>query len=202
MENVPKNFLPLLGIRQQQLQEITLGNHGNLGKLIPVKAKNLFDGCIHILQLGHHMAIRINKAGICCLLRHALAAALGAHIFGISGNCIFFSCIAEGQFYFCRGLVICIFGAQHSRLPVAAAGFSEQGKADSIENGGLSGTGIAGNQIQAAGTQVLKVKLHLTRIGAEGRYGQFQRSHFPPSQMDSISSRINSCWTSFMGCPF
>ena len=53
--------------------------------------------------------------------------------------------------------------------------------------------------LESAGAQGREVQLHPARIGAEGGQGQFQRSHFSPSQMDSISSLMKSRWISDMG---
>ena len=188
MENVAEDFLPFLGIRQKQLQEVTLGDHSHLGKLFPVKAQDLFDGSVDVPELGDHPAVGIDQPCIGSLLGHAVSPALGTHVLGVPDDGIFLACITEGQFHFggCGG--ISIFGAKHARLPVAAAGFSEESKADGIEEGGLAGTGVAGDQIQTAGTKAFKIQFHPAGIGAEGRYGQFQRSHFSPSQMDSIRS--------------
>ena len=206
MENIPEDRLPLLGIGKKQLQEIALGDHGHLGKLLPVKTQNIPDGGVDFLGLCYQMTVGVSQGCTCGLLSHgiALVFALGFrfHILRIPGDGIFLSRIAESEGHFCGCGRIGILGAEHTGLPVAATGFTEEGKTDGIENGGLAGTGVTGDQIQSAGSQCFKVQFHHTRIGAEGGHGQFQRSHCSPSQMDSISSRKKSFWISDIGWLF
>ena len=203
VEDIPEDLLTLLGICQQQLQEIALGDHGNLGKLLPVKTQNLPDGAVDFLGLRYQMAVGASQGRAGGLLGHgiALVFALGLrfHILRIPGDGIFLSRIAEYKGYFCGGGRIGILRSEHTRFPVAAAGFSEEGKADGIENSGLSRAGVAGDQIQSAGAQSFKVQLHNPGVGAKGGHGQFQRPHFSPSQIDSINSCMKSFWSSVIG---
>ena len=190
IENAAENALPLLGIGQQQLQEIALCDHGNLRKLFPIQTNDLADGSIDIFQLGDHLAVRHGQAGIGSFFGKAFAPLLGALIFGIALDGIGAAAIQEGQLYFRGGFGRGIFGAEHGRLPRIAAGFAVKSEGDGIENGGLTGTGVAGDQIQATAAQLLKVQHDRFCIGAEGGHGQFQRSHWLPSHTDSNSSSI------------
>ena len=199
MEDVPENLLPLLGFCQQQLQEISLGNHGHLGKLFPVQTQNLPDCRVDFPGFGDGCFAGTQQGRSGGLFGHALAASFRAHIFRIPDNDVLLSGVTEAQLHLCGGSRVGIFGPEHPRFPVAAAGFTEEGEADGIENRGLSCAGVTGNQVQAFPSQGIKIQFHPSGIGAKGGHGQFQRSHLVPSQISSISAVINSCWMSDMG---
>ena len=190
MENAAENLLPFLGICQKKLQEIALSDHGNLGKLLPVKSQDFFHGRVDLPELGHDAAVGIYQFGIGGLFGHvvALAFGFGTHIFRITGDGVFFAGIAEAQLYFSWGGGVGIFGTEHSRLPVPATGFSEERKADGIENRCFASTGITGDQVQASCTEGFKVQFHPAGIRTECGHSQFQWSHWLPSQMDSMRS--------------
>ena len=172
VENAPENLLPVPGVRQQQLQEIPLGDHGYLGELLPVKAQDLPNRRVYLPGLGEDTAVRAGQAGIGCLLCHALPPVLGAYILRVPGDGIRLPGISEVELHKGGRLGVGIFGAEHGRFPVVAACLPKQGEADGIKQGGFPRAGVPGDEVQTAVSQLLKIQLHLLGIGAKGGKGQ------------------------------
>ena len=147
MEDAPENLLPVLGIRQQQLQEIALGDHGYLGKLLPVQAQNLPDGGVHLLRLGEDVAVGEGQTGIGGLFGHTLAPILGAHVFGIAPDGVLLPGIAEAKPDKGGHLGLGVFGAEHGRLPAVPTGLPEQRIADGIKQSCFAGAGVPGDEV-------------------------------------------------------
>ena len=53
LENLPKNLLSGFGVRQEELEKVSLGNHGDLGELFSVQADDFDDLAVHVLHPGH-----------------------------------------------------------------------------------------------------------------------------------------------------
>ena len=198
-EDIAENFLPFLSSGLQQLAEISLRDHGNLGKLLPGQADDVPNSGVNLFQLGNWMPIRVNE-----LCRRSLLCASGSPrfctgIFRIALHGVFFSAIVKGQFHIGWCIRGGILGAQHGGIPTVAAGLSKQGIGDSIENSGFACAGIACNQIEAAGAQLGKIQFLRTCVGAKAGNRQFQRSHVFPSSIASISSCTNARCISLIG---
>ena len=155
----------------------------------PVQADDLPDGGVDLLQLRHILAAGADEPGVGGLPGHPLAAALGAHVLRVPPHGVLPAAVGEFQLHLRGGFRVGVLGAEHARLPAAAAGLAEQGKADGVKNGGLPRAGVTGDEIQTALPQLFKIQFHRSRVGAKGGDGQFQRSHASPSQIRSISSR-------------
>ena len=80
--------------------------------------------------------------------------------------------VGKGQFHKGGGVGIRIFGTQHRGISLGAAGFAVEGEGDGIEDGGLAGTGIAGDQVKTVFTQLGKFQSGAAGVGAEGGEGQ------------------------------
>ena len=201
VENIPENGLPFGGAGLEQTAEIALGDHGHLGKLAAAQTDDLADGGFHILLAGDGLPIRQCQLYPGRLAGGAGAAGFGAGVFGVAVDGVGFAVVGEHQLHKGGGLGIGIFGAQHVCLADAAAGFTVKGKGDGIENGGLAGTGVAGDQIQAAGAQLVQLQNLGVGIGAEGADGKLYRSHGCSSRIFSMRSATKLRCTSLMGWP-
>ena len=201
-EEVPEDLLPLGGACLEQLAEFALGDHGHLGELLPGDAQDVPDRLVHLPELADGTAVGEGQLRVGGLTGEAGAPGLGPVVFGIPADGVDLVVIGERQFHEGRGLRGCVLASEHAGFPAVAAGFAEEGEGDGIEDGGLAGAGVAGDQVQAAAAQVLQRKLLEPRIGAECGKSQFQRSHASPSQMLRISSRAKSRWVSLMGWLF
>ena len=188
MEDLAENRLAVFRLCQQQAQEVSLGDHGDLGKLVPVDAENILDGRGHFPLLCHASAVGADELGFRCLFRCAGSAAFCLLVLRLSRHGILLPRVGEGQCHEGRPVRVGVLGPQHGGLAVVPAGLSVQGEGDRVENGRLPRAGIAGDQVQSALPQLLKVDGLLPRIGAEGRHDQIQRSHILSSQMSSISA--------------
>ena len=188
MEDLAENRLAVLRLGQQQAQEVPLGDHGDLGKLVPVDAENVLDGCGHFPLLCHSSAVWADELGFRRLFRRAGSAAFCSLVFRLSRHGILLPRVGERQCHEGRPSRVGVLGPQHGGLAVVSTGLSVQGEGDRVENGRLPRAGIAGDQVQSALPQLLKVDGLLPRVGAEGRHDQIQRSHVLSSQMSSISA--------------
>ena len=72
-EQLPEDFLPFLRRGQQQPVKVSLRQHGNLGKLIPVNAQKLLHSLVDLLHPGQHRASRQNQLRLCLLQDGALS---------------------------------------------------------------------------------------------------------------------------------
>ena len=180
-ENVPENGLPLRGAGLKEAAEFALGDHGDLGELLPGQADDVVDGGVDLLDLGDGGAVGQRQQGVRRLPGGAGAPGLGPLVFGIPADGVAFAAVGEGQLHVCGVGGAHIFGAEHVGLAAVAAGLAVEGEGDGVENGGLACAGVAGDQVQAPGAQSLKIQLLDPGVGAEAGHGQFQRSHTRPS---------------------
>ena len=58
IENLPEDLPALIGVGVEQPQKVPLGNHNDLGKLIPVYAQQRFHRRCHLPDAGHNPAVR------------------------------------------------------------------------------------------------------------------------------------------------
>ena len=201
-EDFPENPLPVLGGGQQQLEEIPLGNHGNLQKLVPVDAHDVPDGGVHLPGLAQHGAVRHGQLRLRFLHGEALSPGLGALIFRASPHQI--GLVPVGKFQLHKGgcLRFRVLGAEHPCVPVVAAGLAVEGEGDGVKNRGLPRTGVAGDEVQAPLPQLVQRQRGAPGVGAEGGNRQANGSHGWASFAFSISSSRNTSCSRLMGLPF
>ena len=200
-EQLPKDVLPFPGVRQQQPQKISLGQHGNLGKLLPVYPQNAAHRVVHIPHPGEHPAVGKRQLRLGLFGGHT-AAATGPLIFRAAAELIGLSAVGKGQRNLRGRLREGVFGAQHSRLPAAAAGLAVKGIGNCIKQRGLSRAGVPGDQIKSPLPQCGKIHRGPARVGAKGGQLQAQWSHSPSSQICRISAAASSVWQADSGVPF
>ena len=170
-KNAPKDFHALLRVCLQQAPKLSLGDHGDLRKLLSRYPQNGLHLGIHILQSGDHAPIRQRQFRL-RLLRHQLISPFGRTlIFRAAPHGVGFPGVNKHQLHLRRRLRIRILGAQHIRRPAVPAGLPEQGKADGIKNRRFPGTGIPGDEIQPPAAQLLQGQLCFPGIGAKGGHG-------------------------------
>ena len=199
VKNVPEDPLALPGVRQQQLQKISLRDHGDLGKLLIIQADDLLHRLVHLPDPGHQTPIRQRQFRLRPLKGLAAAPPGGTEILRIPPYLIHLAAVGKDQFHLCGSLRPGVFGAEHARLPAGAAGLPVEGKGDGIKKSGLSGSCVPADQIQARGAQLFHLQFGPPGIGAESGKGQFQRSHSLSSHMVSISSLEKRICSSVIG---
>ena len=192
VKDFPENAAAFLCFRQKQPEKISLGNHGHLGKLLFIQADHFFHRPGHLPGFCKGKpVIGKGKHRLRLLPGHTFSPILGAQIFRISSNRVFFSLIQKLHFHKSGCTRLRIHTSQHLRFPAAAAGFSVKGKGNGIKDCGFSRSRIPRDQIQAAASQLFQRKLCHSCIGPEGRYRQFAWSHICCSQIFSIISSAN-----------
>ena len=202
MEQLPEDLLAGLGVCQQQLEKVTLGDHGHLGKLAAAQAQDLRNGGGDLPGFGDDAAVGQMQLCLRFLDGGAAAAPGRALILRAAPDGIARRAAGEHQLHGGGGFRGGIFGAEHGRIPDVAAGLAVERIGDGVEQGGLASAGVAGDEVEAAAAQRFQRDLRFVGVRAKGPHGQFQRSHTSSSQIRSISPRRNSRWASLMGCPF
>ena len=146
----------------------------------------------------------VGEGGVCFFGGKALAPRLGAGVFRIAAHRVAGTIHLKFQFHKGGRFGVGILAAQHGPLPHTAAGVVVQGVGDGVEQGGLAGTGIAGDKVQAAFAQLFQFQGGLGGIGAKSRQGQAERSHAssPSFQMSSMSCWQNAACSSVRGWLF
>ena len=199
LKELPENPLTFLCVCQKQLQKISLGNHGNLGKLISVHSENLPHRRVYVLHLRNHAAVRHRKLRVRLLDRSPASPLRRPLILGISADCVNLVSIGKGQLHKGRRVRVRILGAQHSRLPVRAAGLPVQRECNRVKDGRLSRSRISRNQIKTALSQAVHVKLRPSRIGTKGGYHKLPRPHPSSSHIFSIRPSAKASCSSLIG---
>ena len=190
-EDPPEDLDAFFGIGLQKLPELPLGDHGNLRKLLPVDPQDLLYFFGHIPLPGHNAAIRQLQGGFGGLFHQTVAAPLGrALLLRASFYGVVPAGVVEGQLHPGGGLRLGIFGTQHIRGPAVAAGFAEKGIGDGIENGGFSGAGIPGDEVQPRRPQLIQLQLGSAGIRPKGGHRQSDRSHCSPSKSMPFPGKI------------
>ena len=163
----------ILRLGKQQTQKIPLRQHGDLAKLIVIQPKQGGDFVIHVRLFGNHPVIRAGQLRHSVLGSHTLAPGLGSPVFRAAAHGVYRPVVCKSQL--CKGgsLRRCVLGAQGGWFPAFAAGLAIQRKNNAVKNGGLASTGIAGNQIHAAGTQLGKIQHLLPSVRAKGGQSKF-----------------------------
>ena len=190
-EQLPEDLAPLLGGGVEQTGELSLRDHGDLGKLVVVQSDDINDGGSYLLGFGHRRAaVGIGQGGICFFSGKSLAPCLGAQILRVAPDGVPLPPHLKFQLHKGGGAGVRVFAAEHGPIPHAAAGMIIQGVGDGIEQGGLARAGVAGDKVEPASAQLLQRQGGGVCIGAKGREGQLERSHASSSfQMLSMS-----CW--------
>ena len=202
VEQLPEDLLAGLGVCQQQLEKVALGDHGHLGKLAAAQTQDLGNGGGDLPGFGDDAAVRQMQLRLRFLDGGAAAAPGGALILRTAPDGVARLAAGEYQLHGGGRFRGGVFGAEHGRVPDIAAGLTVERVGNGVEQGGLSRAGIAGDEVKAAAAQRFQRDLRFVGVRAKGPHGQFQRSHTSSSQIRSISPRRNSRWASLMGCPF
>ena len=168
LENAAEDFGAFLGLGKQEFAELSLGNHRYLGVLREVDAKYLDEPGIDVLHNGNGRLVANLQGCLCLLCGEACAAGLGPFLLGRAPDQVLAAAIFELKLDEGGHIGIGIGGAEHAVAATAAAGLSEQGIGDGVEDGGLAGSGIAGDEEQSLCAEFVEVDLGFARIGAEG----------------------------------
>ena len=148
MKNLAEDVFSIFGLGKEELEKVSLGNHGDPGKLVLVDPQQIFDALCHLPLFGPHIVVRIDKlgpGGFFC--QPALAPFGRAPVLGIAFYSIVFAIADKLEDDIGLGLRQGILRAQHGFFPVLTAGKAVQGKADGVKNRRFSRPGISGDQI-------------------------------------------------------
>ena len=132
---------------KKKLQEVSLGNHGDLHKLIPIDTHNLLNRVTHFFRFGQYSAVRIGQLCSRFLRREAFPVCSRLFLFGRALYRIGFSVIGEGQFNLGRYFRLCIFRPEHGGISAVSARFTVQRIGDRIENACFPRTSDSCNQV-------------------------------------------------------
>ena len=201
-KNIPENLLPLLGIRQQQPEEIPLGNHGNLAELLLADPQDLLDLFCNPAPLGLHLSVGEGKLRPGKLPGGALSPGLFPGVLRIPADRIGLSPVGEGEDHLRGGVQVGVIGPEHGGVPGGAAGLAVEGKGDGVKDCRFSCPGVPRNEVEPPLPQGIHVDLLPRSIGAEGGHRQSNRSHLAPSRIFSSSASQKAACSSPMGCPF
>ena len=187
-----EDLLPVLRVGQQEFLEIPLGDHRHLGKLLGGKPDNLIDLFIDRLDGRQDAPVRQPQLGRSRMGGHPLPPRLRAVVAGGTGDGVDAPPAAEGE----GDARLQIGGGKAAPegigLPDAPACLAEQGVGDAVEDGGLAGAGVPGDQKQPLLPKAGEIHLRLPGIGPEGGHRQFNRPHTcPPSGSPQISSIVS-----------
>ena len=168
LENAAEDFGAFLGLGKQEFAELSLGNHRYLGVLGKVDAKNLDELGIDIFHCGNGCVITNLQGCLCILCGEACAAGFGPFLLRRTPDQVLPATIFELKLDEGGHIGFGIGGAEHAVVATAAAGLSEQGIGNGIEDGGLSSSGIASDKEQSFLTEVIEVDFGFACIRAEG----------------------------------
>ena len=202
LEYFPENFLPAFGVGQKELEEIPLGDHGDLRKLVSVQTDNLGNGGRDFPWTGDDAPIGQMQLPFRLLGGHPFAALGRALVFRIAAQSVLLASISKFQLHKGGSLRACILGAEHGSIPVLPTGLPVQCVGNGIKQGGFPGPCVSGDQVEPFFSQLFQLYHRFPCIGSKGRHGQFQWSHGSSSQISSISPKAKDRWVSCMGWPF
>ena len=190
-EQLAEDPAALLGGGVQQLGELSLSDHGDLGKLVVVQPDDLHDGGSHLPCPGHRRAtVPVGQGGVCLFGGKALPPCLGAEVFRVPAHGVAFAVHLKFQLHKGGGAGVGVLAAEHTAVPHVSAGMVVEGVGDGVKKGGLAGTGVSGNKVQAPLAQLFQRKGGGGGVGSKGGQGQPDGSHASSSfQMVSMS-----CW--------
>ena len=201
-EQLAEDLLPRPGVRQQELEEVALGDHGDLGELVAVQPDQRDDGAVHLPALRDHTAVRQVQLRLRPLGGGAAAALGGADVLRAAADGVGLAPVGEDECNVGRRLRPGVLGAEHGRIARRAAGRAVERVGDRVEEGGLPCPGVARDQVQPLPPEPFQLQHGLTGVRPEGGQRQSQRSHGSPSQISSISPRTKARCASPMGRPF
>ena len=198
VEQFPEHFFFLVGVCPEQFHELSLGDHGYLHELILGQSHNLLQlGVGFLLVLGILAAVGEQQGHGFPFLFHAAAPEQGTQMPGGTADGvyrgIFPGGLPEGQLHKGLGFVVGILALQLRTVlfVTGGAGFPVESKDDGVKQGGLSRSGVAGDQKQIL-VGFCKVDGGLLGVGAEGLNGQGDGFHGASSSTSSTTSRSRS----------
>ena len=152
---------------KQQLEKISLGNHGDLHKLIPVDAHNLLDRVSYFFRFGQYSAVRIGQ--LCNRFLRRKTFPMSSRLFLLGGTLYFigFSVIGESQFNLGGCFRLCIFRTEHGGISVVSARFAVQRISDCIKNACFPRARDSSDKVQPVRAERIHIQFHSVCIGAE-----------------------------------
>ena len=180
----------------QQAQIVALRDHGDLGKLAVIHADQFLQLLVDLPDAARiFRPVGKDQTGLRRHLHRGIFAVFilspaQAQVGGAASDLIVLPLLGKNERHKGLPLIRRILAAHHASVPLPPAAFPEQGKGDGVKNSGFSRTGVSGDQENPVPC-FFKIHRHLSRIGAEGGHGDFQRFHSAPSIPFSCISRIS-----------
>ena len=208
MKEALEDLEPFLRAGLEQAAELALGQHGDLGKLLPGDAQDRLNFPVDLFELSDPAAVREGQLRLGLLPDDFFPALGGALVLRVPAHGVLLPGVCKDQLHLRRSLRGGVFGAEHVRGPAVAAGLPEEGVGDGVKDRRLARAGVSGDEIEALGAQPVQGQDSLTGVGAEGRQGQAKGSHGVPSfsrnspgssQISSIRLRTKAVCSSVMG---
>ena len=163
-----EDLQPFLGVGLEQAAKFSLGQHGDLGKLLPRDPQDGLDLGVDLSGFGDQTAVGQGQLGLGLLQDQLIAPLGGALVLRVAPDGVLLPGVLEHQLHFRRHLRRGVFGAKHLRGTAVAAGLAEEGEGDGIKDRGLARPGVSGDEVEAMSPQLFQGEQGLPGIGAEG----------------------------------
>ena len=139
MKNLAKDLPSLGSTCKKKFLKIPLGDHGDLGKLLIVKSKQLCHCPCHFPRLCHRLSfIRIIKFRFCLAKGKTGSSFFGCHIFRASEYPVLFPLVRKNKFHKSLCLGGCVLASEHGRIPYLSACLPVKRKGDRIKDRGFA----------------------------------------------------------------
>ena len=168
MENTLEDLQPFLGVGLEQTAKFSLGQHGDLGKLLPRDPKNGLDLGVDLSGFGDQTAVGKGQLGLGLLQDQLIAPLGGALVLRVAPDGVLLPGVLKHQLHFRGRLRRGVFGAKHLRGTAVAAGLAEEGEGNGIKNRSFARPGVPGDEVETMGPQLLQSKDGLPGVGAKG----------------------------------
>ena len=163
-----EDLQPFLGVGLEQAAKFSLGQHGDLGKLLPRDPQDGLDLGIDLSGFGDQTAVGQGQLGLGLLQDQLIAPLGGALVLRVAPDGVLLPGVLKHQLHFRGCLRRGVFGAKHLRGAAVAAGLAEEGEGDGIKNRGFARSGVPGDEIETVVPQLLQSKDGLPGVGAKG----------------------------------
>lgn len=190
-----QDALPILAAAHQEVAEATLGQHDHLPELATLEAEQFGDAGTDLAPscgqrpglLVLALAAEPPQRSLRCLAGVAATATGRADLFGHPFDAVAFGAECELKHHLGQQLGRRMLAAHLATVALAAGTVAEQGETETVEDGGLAGSGRTVDQEEAAVAEAAEVDDLAPRERAEGLHLEQQRLHAASSRSRRIS---------------
>ena len=112
MENTLEDLQPFLGVGLEQTAKFSLGQHGDLGKLLPRDPQDGLDLGVDLSGFGDQPAVGQGQLGLGLLQDQLIAPLGGALVLRVTPDGVLLPSVLKHQLHFCGRLWRGVFGAK------------------------------------------------------------------------------------------